>query len=195
MDARTSHPNLALRAARKQGNTRDLVLALSDDDPGVRDTAARFLGLLGDVRAVEPLLRRLDPGEDDGHRILVAKALGKIGDTRAVPPLYSLASDSDSWGLLRIAAMDALARLGDRRSLVMIAEALVDPASVYAYPIHKSSDRVTRRWAAKRLAECNASEVIDRLERAAGDARGRDRRRLRRVIRKLVKGRGQERSR
>jgi HEAT repeat protein len=53
---------------------------------------------------------------DDMHRILVMNALGKIGDPRPISKIHSIATDRTMFGLVRVRAMAALARLGDPSS-------------------------------------------------------------------------------
>ncbi|MDH4301115.1 MAG: HEAT repeat domain-containing protein, partial [Nitrospira sp.] len=59
-----------------------LIEYLEDDDWLVREAAADLLGKIGDVRAVEPLMKRLEHDKDTGVKELAIKALGLIGDAR-----------------------------------------------------------------------------------------------------------------
>jgi len=68
-----------------------------------------MLGKIGDIRAVEPLIRALDaPGFQTP--IHAAEALGKLGDERAIEPLVMLAASSRD--KMRETIMQALSRLG-----------------------------------------------------------------------------------
>jgi HEAT repeat protein len=79
------------------------------EDLIVRGRAALMLGKLGDIRAVEPLIRALEaPGYQTP--LYAAEALGKLGDSRAVEPLILLASTGRD--KTREAALEALKRLG-----------------------------------------------------------------------------------
>jgi HEAT repeat protein len=79
------------------------------EDLIVRGRAALMLGKLGDIRAVEPLIRALEaPGYQTP--LYAAEALGKLGDSRAVEPLILLASTGRD--KTREAAIEALKRLG-----------------------------------------------------------------------------------
>lgn len=75
----------------------------------MRESAARALGRLGDVRAVEPLIAELTSDEEyDYVRRATAEALGALGDTRAVEPLVAALR---IWEVSKAAA-EALERLG-----------------------------------------------------------------------------------
>ena len=79
------------------------------EDLIVRGRAALMLGKLGDIRAVEPLIRALEaPGYQTP--LYAAEALGKLGDTRAIEPLILMASTGRD--KTREAAVEALKRLG-----------------------------------------------------------------------------------
>lgn len=79
------------------------------EDLIARGRAALMLGKLGDLRAVEPLIRALDaPGFQTP--VFAAEALGKLGDERAIEPLVMLAASSRD--KMRDTVMVALERLG-----------------------------------------------------------------------------------
>ena len=72
-----------------------LILALKDEDVGIRSAAAEALGEMGDGRAVVPLIYAL---KDSSWivRYAAVKALGKIRDARALEPLKDALNDRDS---------------------------------------------------------------------------------------------------
>ena len=73
----------------------ELIAALNDRSPAVRQRAAETLGELEEVQAVEPLTRALKDSYAD-VRIHVALALGMIGDMSATAPLtYALKNEED----------------------------------------------------------------------------------------------------
>ena len=86
-----------------------LIEYLEDDDWLVREAAADLLGKIGDVRAVEPLMKRLAMDPDTGVKELAIKALGLIGDARPTQ-LYLEAIPIRP---LRVYAMEALAKVKD----------------------------------------------------------------------------------
>jgi HEAT repeat protein len=86
-----------------------LIEYLEDDDWLVREAAADLLGKIADVRAVEPLMKRLAGDQDTGVKELAIKALGLIGDARPTQ-LYLEAIPIRP---LRVYAMEALAKIKD----------------------------------------------------------------------------------
>ena len=90
-----------------------LIEYLEDDDWVVREAAADLLGKIGDVRAVEPLMKRLEHDKDTGVKELAIKALGLIGDARP-SRLYLEAIPIRP---LRVYAMEALAKIKDVETL------------------------------------------------------------------------------
>ena len=86
-----------------------LIEYLEDDDWLVREAAADLLGKIADVRAVEPLMKRLEHDKDTGVKELAIKALGLIGDARPTQ-LYLEAIPIRP---LRVYAMEALAKIKD----------------------------------------------------------------------------------
>jgi HEAT repeat protein len=86
-----------------------LIEYLEDDDWLVREAAADLLGKIGDVRAVEPLMKRLEQDKDTGVKELAIKSLGLIGDARPT----RLYLDAIPIRPLRVFAMEALAKIKD----------------------------------------------------------------------------------
>ncbi len=84
-----------------------LIEFLEDDDWVVREAAADLLGKIGDLRAVEPLMERLQKDKDTGVKEIALKSLGLIGDARPVE-LYLGAIPIRP---LRVYAMEALAKV------------------------------------------------------------------------------------
>lgn len=91
---------------------RALMVAVEDsnEDLIVRGRAAKMLGKMRDLRAVDPLITALDAR---GYQtpIHAAEALGQLGDTRAIKPLLNMLDTHENEGA-RKAANEALDRLG-----------------------------------------------------------------------------------
>lgn len=90
-----------------------LIEYLEDDDWLVREAAADLLGKIADVRAVEPLMKRLEHDKDTGVKELAIKALGLIGDARPT----QLYLEAIAIRPLRVYAMEALAKIKDVETL------------------------------------------------------------------------------
>jgi hypothetical protein len=100
--------------------------AITADDLAVRQAAVSALGQIGDTRAVEPLLARLED-QESGVRQAAASALGQIGDTRAVEPWRARLEDQESG--VRQAAASALGQIGDTRAVEPLLARLEDQDS------------------------------------------------------------------
>lgn len=116
-----------------------LCIALRDENPGVRERAARELGEIKDLRAVEPLSAALNDSDEivrdqaagalkkigepavetlivalrnprSDVRMNAAKALGEIHDERAIEPIGALLNDKDS--IVRGYASEILGKMG-----------------------------------------------------------------------------------
>jgi len=95
----------------------DLLLQVfksGNEDENVCRCAAVGLGLLGDRRALEPLLAALED-VDWPRRHSVAEALGYLGDQRAIEPLIKLLRDCRDEVVLL--AAQALGKLGAARAV------------------------------------------------------------------------------
>ncbi len=82
---------------------------LEDDDWVVREAAADTLGKIGDMRAVEPLMARLQSDKDTGVKEHALKSLGLLGDPRPV----DLFIDAIAIRPLRVLAVEALEKIKD----------------------------------------------------------------------------------
>ena len=87
----------------------DLREALEDGHWMVREVVAQALGLIGDLRAVEPLLRKAKADRDMGVRESCIKALGEFGDARAVEVLVEAVNVPTT----RLAASEGLSKIKD----------------------------------------------------------------------------------
>lgn len=94
-----------------------LLAVLNDQNPNVRAGAARALGKIGDVRALDALVFRLRFDDDVEVRKSAVWAL-HIGGARAVGPLIEALRDPDEW--VRFGAVIVLAKIGQPAVLSLI---------------------------------------------------------------------------
>ncbi len=87
--------------------------------------AARILGRIGDPRAVDDLISRLND-RDDRLRMTAAEALGALGDARALQPIVR-ATLRDPAPQVRAHAAGAVARIEGERAVDVLVAALADP--------------------------------------------------------------------
>ena len=120
----------------------------------VRYEAARALALIGDTRAVDPLIEALRD-DDSGVRGMAASGLGSIGDPRAVDPLIESLKDEGAY--VRWSAADALGWIGDARAVDPLINAL------------KDKDEIVRRSAADALRWIGDARAVDPLIGALRD--------------------------
>lgn len=123
------------------------IAALRDEDWAIREEAATSLGMLGDRRAVEPLLLLLRD-EDRSVRQAAIGALIQLGEA-AVPALAGVARHADPG--VQEAVVGILAEVGDERALPELVQAL------------KSLNWIVRSQAAKALGRIRAAESVPLL--------------------------------
>ncbi len=102
----------AAEALGRSGNPlaiEQLIQALADASPRVRQAAARALGESGSESATEPLVRELLDGASD-IRSEAAEALGRLGSSTSIDPLVEALDDADP--RVRISAIRGLASIG-----------------------------------------------------------------------------------
>ncbi len=146
-------PNVKKLAQKR--NIAGLIRALGYlRDPFVRLSAAQALGNLGDISALEPLIRTLGD-RDESVRTGAIAALGILSDGRALPPLVTTLTEP-SWRV-RQAAAEALGRLGDSRALSPLIQVLDD------------TEPQVRQAAAGALGRLRDPIAVAPLIRALGD--------------------------
>lgn len=105
---------------------------------GVGAGAADALGMVGDPRAVEPLIAALADEERSDTRRSAATALGRFGDPRATLALFAALSDEDEdvgW-----AAADALGEIGDREVVEPLIELLEGHGEEFSWLVDSEPD-------------------------------------------------------
>jgi len=117
-------PNVEKMKAKRDVN--GLIKALDYEKASeVRHAAAKALGEIGDTRAVEPLIARLNDNEVDMRKNVV-EALGKIGDARAVQPLIAVQKDKNEEFGVKLSVSSALNNISDPRAIEIFIAALKD---------------------------------------------------------------------
>ena len=98
-----------------------LIAALRDPDPYVRQASAWSLGLLGDSRAVQPLIDVLAHDADNAVRQFAMTALQAFGAAAVEQLLVALRAEDP---LVRRASAEALGRFGDGQAVEPLIAAL-----------------------------------------------------------------------
>ena len=89
----------------------DLVDALQDQSPAVREAAAAGIARLGGRSALPPLKQSLrNRDEDEWVRLRIAQAVAALGDSDGIPHLLDLAKTGEA-KVTRLEALSTLARL------------------------------------------------------------------------------------
>jgi len=117
-----------------------LISSLTHEKVNVRCDAARALGELNDVRAVNALVDVLKD-EWVNVRIYAVQSLGKLGDKKAVPALIKTLQNSEENDLVRAGAAASLGMIRDPRALlplrdlIMVADELgeIEDTALKAY--------------------------------------------------------------
>jgi HEAT repeat protein len=185
---KTEQVSYAIAAYRKLAETSpdDDILrkSLKHEDPVVRITAAKALGLLRDPKSIDTLIAHAKDSEKSVRQAIVlalgdikdkkalpvltqalsdeywyvraeaALALGKVGDTQATTKLFDLLADSDSY--VRQNARKALQELATEENKAAFVTAL------------KSSDPAVRTMAAVALANTGDAQGVETLIEALG---------------------------
>ena len=109
------------------GAQRDLVQAVSHEEPLVRAVAIEILGRTGTVSAVQALIAALQRDRSEEVRIRAAQAIGRLGTPAGVAPLLAI-TDVGEPTALRVAAAAALGDLGAGTATPRLERLLHDPA-------------------------------------------------------------------
>jgi len=109
------------------GAQRDLVQAVSHQEPLVRAVAVEILGRTGAVSAAHALVAVLRADRSEEVRIRAARAIGRLGMLAGVAPLLAII-DAGEPTALRVAAAAALGDLGADAATPRLERLLHDPA-------------------------------------------------------------------
>jgi len=123
-----------------------LTKSLEDGGWNVRGGVIRRLGEIGDVKAIEPLIKALG-AQNKNVRQRAVKALVKIGESAVDLLIEALGGEDKD---MRRRAVEALGKIGDPRAIDPLINALRD------------ADRWVRWWAAGMLGAIDDTRVIAR---------------------------------
>jgi len=160
-----------------------VVAALGEGEPGPEPPTGRegpsgelrlvvLLGLLGDARGTEPLVRRLRRTDDEVLQVTAAEALGRIGRP-ALPALMDVLEDGDE--LERLPAYGALGWMREEEAFQRLLEAL-------------ERDEELTDVVASALADQRREEAVEPLHRALRRCRPWQRPEVEDAIRELARG-------
>lgn len=107
-------------------DTRLLMNGLKDNDPLVRISAAKSLGMLGNEQAKDFIKKEMDPKNPNPEIWAYAViGLSELGDTSAIPYIKDLLTDTP-WDL-RVAAAEALLILKDNSGVDILKSGIQSP--------------------------------------------------------------------
>jgi HEAT repeat protein len=156
-------PQARIRAIEALGNTgkptmvAPLIETLRDPDVNVREAAFRALGLLAHPSARDALRQRWTRGGMPIERVWNAFALVRIEAHAGARAFLARALTKGS-ARARIAATEALGRIGDRSSLAILEESLAD------------EDWAVRFNVCKALGDAGSPDAVDLLLAALKDS-------------------------
>ena len=134
------HAALALGELHAQEAAPVLVSALEDPDENVRFHAIEALGRIGAAESVDPL-SKIAASDNFFLAFAAVDALSKTDDARVAPLMVSLLDQE----LLRPAAIETLAAIGDEDCVPALARALNTPGAE-ASPIAAALSRIHARY-------------------------------------------------
>nr|VFJ50653.1 MAG: NACHT domain-containing protein [Candidatus Kentron sp. FM]VFJ50815.1 MAG: NACHT domain-containing protein [Candidatus Kentron sp. FM]VFK10354.1 MAG: NACHT domain-containing protein [Candidatus Kentron sp. FM] len=149
------------RNERAAGAVDALLARLAGGHPSnTREIIAEALGAIGDTKAAEPLVARLQNAEEDTNvREAAAEALGRIGDPKAVDALVARLEDAGEYTEVRQAAAEALGQIGDPKAVDALVTRLRDAGE----------DTGVRRVAATALGKIGTEPTLNALQAALRD--------------------------
>ena len=101
----------------------EFISALTNNNDGVRKEAAKVLGKIGNIRAVEPLIAAVGD-KNLSVREYIVEALGNIGDVRSTEPLIGLLRNENSD--VRMEVIESLGKIRDARAVEPLIVAMRD---------------------------------------------------------------------
>ncbi len=123
----------------------------------IKRAVIESLGKVGDVRAVEPLIKVLQDADlDSPLRSSTIEALGRLREKRAVGLIIGCLEDKDAH--VRIAAVEALGRIGVRETVPALTQRLKDQ-EVPTYHYSRVCDVAVRALASIDFPEANTALI------------------------------------
>ena len=150
------------------GDAANLLRALNEPEPRVRQEACYALGQLSREDAVAQLTERLANDDHETVRAAAAEALGWIRDARAVPQLLrSFQEDPDDD--VRARAAGALGTLGDPAAVAALDAAARAHLPISFRGLHRDSQLEAVRALGKLLPDPAAESALHALELSGGE--------------------------
>jgi HEAT repeat protein len=119
-----------------------LIAALRHFEPTRAALAIQILSeMLAEPRAILPLIELLDTAQDAYVLHSAVVALGRFADPRAVPALAQRTLDLTAPLVVRLAAVDALSRIGGDAAGAAIRSATDDPSAIVRERARQALDR------------------------------------------------------
>ncbi|HMI94051.1 MAG TPA: HEAT repeat domain-containing protein [Polyangiales bacterium] len=151
-----------------------LIGKIQDTEPSVRSAVARALGELGDARAMSALVLALRDN-DESVRSAALEALAELSDPGATLSVAAVL-ERDTSPVVKIAAVQALARIGSNEALAALVRALGSSEPDIVEAAQRSLAGLGAR-AAPVLVECvragSSAEVSDRCAAVLGSVGGK----------------------
>lgn len=128
-----------------------LVLALTVSEKSICESAAITLGMIGDIRAVKPLIAALKSASREASLMKIMEALGRTKSEEAIVPLIQVYREHE-YSILRTSAMRALEEIGS-----------VAAAEVLLSQLRHSTNKHDQINTVKALAKFKHSQTVGLL--------------------------------
>lgn len=130
-------------AVKDEDYVDKLIAALRHFEPTRAALAVQILSeMLAEPRAIGPLIDLVGTADDAYVLHSAVRALGRFADARAVPVLVQRVLSSKTPLVVRVAAVEALARIGGDEARAAIRRATDDPSAVVRDRAHQALDRL-----------------------------------------------------
>ncbi|MBN2256282.1 MAG: HEAT repeat domain-containing protein [Anaerolineaceae bacterium] len=105
--------------------------------------------MLHERRAVIPLIQLLHMKGDPYPLVIAARGLSRLGDPQAVPALVKLLLDENNPYVARVAAAEALGKIGGDSAIQALKQARSSPRKSVAKEAVKALDYLESNWKSK----------------------------------------------